>query len=95
MLSVSSWWFEMNHRVGIHTMWVLLSRRAPGKPKVLVAQSWLTLCDRMDSIAHQAPLSVGFSRQEYWGGLPSPPPGAFPTLGLNLDLLHAGRFFTV
>ena len=27
------------------------------------------------TIAHQAPLSMGFSRQEYWGGLPSPPPG--------------------
>ena len=25
--------------------------------------------------AHQAPLSVGFSRQEYWSGLPFPPPG--------------------
>ena len=39
---------------------------------VLVAQSCLTLCDPVDYIAHQAPLSVGFSRQEYWSGLPFP-----------------------
>ena len=29
--------------------------------------------------AHQAPLSMGFSRQEYWSGLPCPPPGDLPT----------------
>ena len=33
------------------------------------------------TVAHQAPLSLGFSRQEYWSGLPSPPPG---------DLSHPG-----
>ena len=30
------------------------------------------------TIAHQAPLSMGFSRQEYWSGLPCPPPGDLP-----------------
>ena len=35
------------------------------------------------AITHQAPLSKGFSRQEYWSGLPCPP----PTWGLNLCLL--------
>ena len=41
--------------------------------------------------ARQAPLFMGFSRQEYWSGLPCPPPGALPTQGLNLShlcLLH-------
>ena len=33
-----------------------------------------TLCDPR-TIAHQAPLSMGFSRQEYWSGLPYPPSG--------------------
>ena len=33
-----------------------------------------TLCDPIDC-SHQAPLSMGFSRQEYWSGLPCPPPG--------------------
>ena len=38
----------------------------------------LTLYDSMDYITHQAPLSMGFSRQEYWSGLPCPPPGDLP-----------------
>ena len=37
------------------------------------AQSYLTLCNPM-TVAHQAPLSMKFSRQEYWSGLPFPSP---------------------
>ena len=33
--------------------------------------------------AHQAPLSVGFSRQEYWSGLPFPSPGDLPDPGIE------------
>ena len=33
--------------------------------------------------AHQAPLSMGFYRQEYWGGLPFPPPGDLPHPGIE------------
>ena len=33
------------------------------------------------TVALQAPLSMGFSRQEYWSGLPFPPPGDLPNLG--------------
>ena len=40
-----------------------------------VAQSCPTLCDSMDSSLHQVPSSMGFSRQEYWSGLPLPSPG--------------------
>ena len=36
--------------------------------------------------AGQAPLSVGFSRQERWGGLPRPPPGDLPDPGIELTL---------
>ena len=32
-------------------------------------------------VAHQAPLSMEFSRQEYWSGLPFPPPGDLPNPG--------------
>ena len=39
----------------------------------VTAQSCLTLCDPTDR--SQAPLSMGFSRQQYWSGLPCPPPG--------------------
>ena len=40
------------------------------------------------TVAHQAPLSMKFSRQEYWNGLPFPFPGIFPTQGSNSGLLH-------
>ena len=49
------------------------------------------------TVACQAPLTAGSSRQEYWSGLPCPPPGIFPAEGLNLHLTSpalAGRFFT-
>ena len=35
------------------------------------------------TVAHQAPLSMGFSRQEYWSGLPWPPPGDLPDPGIK------------
>ena len=36
------------------------------------------------TVAHQAPLSMGFPRQEYWSGLPFPPPGDLPNPGIEL-----------
>ena len=36
------------------------------------------------TVACQAPLSVGFSRQEYWSGLPCPPPGDLSDPGIEL-----------
>ena len=36
------------------------------------------------TVAHQAPLSMGFSRQGYWSGLPFPSPGDFPDPGIKL-----------
>ena len=48
--------------------------------------------------AHQAPLSMGFSRQEYWSGLLFPFPGDLPDSGIEPESLMspalAGRFFT-
>jgi len=37
----------------------------------------------MWTAAHQAPLSMGFSRQEYWSGLPCPSPGHLPDSGIE------------
>jgi len=48
-----------------------------------VAQSCPTLCDPW-TVAYQGPLSVGFSRQEYWSGLPFPSPGDLPNPGIEL-----------
>ena len=50
---------------------------------VLDAQSWPTLCDPIDCIAYQAPLSMGFFSQEYWGGLPFPSPSDLPDPGIE------------
>ena len=47
------------------------------------------------TVACQAPLSVGFSRQEYWNGLPFPPPGDIPDPGTKpKSPALAGGFFT-
>ena len=35
------------------------------------------------TVAHQAPPSMGFSRQAYWSGLPFPSPGDLPNLGIE------------
>ena len=35
------------------------------------------------TVAYQAPLSMGFSRQEYWSGLPFPSPGELPDPGIK------------
>ena len=49
----------------------------------LVAKSCTTLVTPW-SVAHQAPLSMGFSRQEYWSGLPFPSPPILDTYFLNI-----------
>ena len=40
------------------------------------------------TLAHQAPLSLGFSWQEYWNGLPFPPPGHLPGPGIEYESLY-------
>ena len=50
----------------------------------LVTQSCPTLCDPMDYVTHQAPLPVGFARQEYWTRLLFPSPGYLPNSGIEL-----------
>ena len=59
-----------------------------------------TLCN-LWTVAHQAPLSMGFCRQEYWSALPFASPGDLPNLGIepestalaadSLPLTHQGR----
>ena len=79
-----------------------LTCKSPTRPGsysllVLCAQSWVTLHGPKDYIlAHQAPLSVGFSRQEYWGGYPFPSPEDLPDPGIEPESpASAGGFFTV
>ena len=50
------------------------------------------------TVAHQPPLSIGFSREEYWSGLPFPPPRNLPNPGIEPaspeSLAVADRFST-
>ena len=68
---------------------MLLSRFSP-----------VRLCVTLWTVGHQAPLSMGFSMQEYWSGLPGPPPGDLPDPGIEpmslMSNLHwqAGSFTT-
>ena len=51
------------------------------------------------TVAHQVPLSMGFSRQEYWNGLPCPSPGNHPDPGIkpmsHISPALIGRSFTI
>ena len=59
----------------------------------LVSQSSTTLLRQ--TVAHQAPLSMGFSMQQYWNGLPFPPLGNLPDPGIKpVSPAMACKFFT-
>ena len=65
---------------------------------LLSCSSHIQLFVTLGTIAYQAPLSIRFSRQEYWSGLPCPPPGDLPNPGIkHMSLMSPalpGRFFT-
>ena len=74
------------------TLWVPLS----GELSVVVQSfSRVRLFVTPWTLAHQGPLSMGFSRQEYWSGLPFSFPGDLPEPEIKLTSpTLAGRFFT-
>ena len=49
------------------------------------------------TVAHQVPLSMGLYKEEYWAGLPCPPPGDLPNPGIEpaslISSALAGRYF--
>ena len=59
--------------------------------------SHVQLFETLWTVAHQGPLSMGFSRKEYWSGLPCPAPGDLPDPGIEpMSLMSpalATRFF--
>ena len=65
---------------------------------VLSRFSHIRLFETPWTVACQAPLSMRFSRQEYWSGLPCPTPGDLPNPGIQpaslMSLTLAGGFFT-
>ena len=70
----------------------------PLEVKVKFSRKSVGLFEIPWTVACPAPLSMEFSRQEYWSGLPFPSPRIFPTQGLNLGFLHCRQvlyqFFT-
>ena len=67
--------------------------------KVLVTLNRVQIFAISWTVAHQAPLPMEFSRQEYWSGLPFPTPGDLPDPGikpasLELPALVGGFFIT-
>ena len=78
----------------------LVSCGLPCSPRVFML-SCVQLFATLWTIAHQFPLPMGFSRQEYWSGLPCPPPRNLPDPGIEPSSLMsltpalAGRFFTI
>ena len=76
-----------------------LPQTCPHLPfQIACIPSRVQLCVTLRTVAHQAPLSVGFSRQEYWSGLPFPYPEDLPDPGVDpvslTSLAFAGEFFT-
>ena len=59
------------------------------KKALSLSHAGLFVTPRM--VAHQAPLSLGLSRQAYWSGLPFLSPGDLPNSGSNPGLLHCGK----
>ena len=74
-------WQATVHRAG--KSWTQLSDTAQAGGGGLVAELGLTLGTPW-TVACQAPLSMGFPRQEYWSGLPVSSPGDPPDPGIQL-----------
>ena len=76
----SSWWQMLSLLWGKYLGVEWLDQRV-----VVVVQllNLVRLFAALWTVAHQAPLSMGLSRQEYWSGLPFPPPGDLPNLGIK------------
>ena len=103
--SSESWWWtgkpgvlqsmgsqRVRHNWGTKLTYLLnmVSSECVLSPVLLFETPW--------TVAHQAPLSMGFSRHEYQSGLPFPTPGDFPNPGIEhtsfVSPALAGRFFT-
>ena len=73
---------NINHSF-VTSLYKLKGYRCNSCAVCLVVLSCPTLFDPMNCIAHHAPLSMGFSKQAYWSGLPCPPLGDLPNPGIE------------
>ena len=89
-------WDSPGKNTGVGCHFLLQCMKVKSESESEVAQSCPTLRDPMGYIAHQAPPSMGFSRQEYWSGVPSPSPNprssgfqnVFPSMSITRDLVR-------
>ena len=77
-------WFHINFRIICSSS----VKSIMGNLILLVSQLCLTLCEPMDCSLLGSSLFMGFSKQEYWSGLPFPLQGIFLDQGSSLGLLH-------
>ena len=113
LISGSSAFSKSSLNIWKFTVHILCMRVNSGKKNPLGILFKSKLCMHVDAkslsraqllatlwtVVHQAPLSMGFSRQEYWSGLPCPPPGNFPdpeieTVALTSPTVAGGFFPT-
>ena len=94
-VSQEGWWVGLKEKRGVLTRALHLGEHT-SVLKVFAcsaAQSRLTAIPW--TVACLTPLAMGFSRQEYWSGLPFPPPGDLPGPGIEPACpAFPGRFFT-
>ena len=102
--------WESHHRTGwvlptVSRLWCLEWFAQPGPtpgravPACMLSRfSHVWVFATLWSVALQVPLSMGFSKQEYWSGLPCPPPGDVPCPGIEPEVLTSpaliAGFFT-
>ena len=92
---ISMGYFKPHYSNGFFLLW---GQHMCPYPSNLGCFSCVWLFATLWTVAHQAPLSMGFFKQEYWSGLPSPPPGDLPDPGIepmsSASPALADRFFT-
>ena len=86
------------HRASMFSVGTSPAQHVKKRKKKVLSHSFMSnICDPWTG-AHQAPLFMGFSRQEYWSGLPFPPAGDLPNPGIEptspVSPALAGRPFT-
>ena len=92
-------------QAGGASLWLLLQTWGGGEEWGLGGCGWCSTFSHVQFFGTlwtiaclSGPLSMGFSRQEYWSGLPCPPPGELPNPGIKpascVSPTLAGRFFT-
>ena len=101
---ISKTWIFPIQGLNLHLLCLLpwkgssLTLAPPGKPHESgseVSQNRVRLFANPWTVVHQAPPSMGFSRQEYWNGLPFPSPGYLPDPEMEpASPALAGMFFT-